>query len=64
MRRTYRILEIMNLKMKNEFNMKINKAKTKALVWERTRTQVTPDGNTLDQVNEYKYLGSKITEDI
>lgn len=60
------ILEILNLTMKNEYNMRINKAKTKVLVCshnEGTQTQIALDGDTLEQVNEYKYLGRMITED-
>jgi hypothetical protein len=56
----------MNSTMKNEYNMKINKAKTKVLVCSRdegTQTQIALDGDTLEQVNVYKYLGSTITED-
>jgi len=52
--------------MKNEYNMKINNVKTKVVVCsrnERTQTQIALDGGTLEQVNEYKYLGSTITED-
>jgi len=56
----------MNSTMKNEYNMKINKVKTKVLVCsanEGTQTQIALDGNTLEQVNEYKYLRSTITKD-
>jgi hypothetical protein len=59
-------LEIMNSTMKNEYNMKINKAKTKFLVCSRNegiQTQIALDGDTLEQVNVYKYLRSTITED-
>jgi hypothetical protein len=60
------ILEIMNSIMKNEYNMKINKAKTKVLVCSRNegiQTQIALDGDTLEQVNMYKHLESTITED-
>lgn len=53
------ILELMNLTMKNEYNMKINETKTKVLVCSRnggSQTQMTLDGDTLEQVNECKYL--------
>lgn len=53
------ILEKMNLTMKNEHNIKINRAKTKVLVCshnERTQTRITFDGDTIEQINEYKYL--------
>jgi len=46
--------------------MKINKSKTNVLVCSRnegTQTQITQGGETLEQVNEYKYLRSKITKD-
>lgn len=47
--------------------MKINNAKTKVVVCcrnDETQTQIiTLDGDALEQVNEYIYLGSKITED-
>lgn len=61
-----KILEIMNSTMKNEYNMKINRPKIKVFVCgrnEETQTQITLDGVTLEQLNEYKYLGSKITKD-
>lgn len=41
-----------NLTMNNEYNMKINKAKTKFLVYSRnegTQTQIKLDGETLEQ---------------
>lgn len=56
----------MNLTLKTEYNMKINKEKTKVLASSRneeTQTQIILDGDPLEQVNEYKYLGSNITED-
>lgn len=50
--------------MENEYYMKINIAKD--LVGSRTegtQTQITLHDDTLEQVNEYKYLGNKKTED-
>lgn len=52
--------------MKNEYRMKINITETQVLVCSRnegTQTRITLDGGTLEQANEYKYLGSRITED-
>lgn len=49
------IFEIMNLTIKmNQYNMKINSEKTKALVCscnERSRTQITLDGDKLEKAN-------------
>jgi len=60
------IVQIMNRIMATEFNMKINKTKTKTLVCSRNETispQITLDNDTLQQFDEYKYIGSIITSD-
>lgn len=52
--------------MKNGYNMKLNEANIKVLVCSRNegaQAQIKLDGDTLEQENEYNYLGSKITED-
>jgi len=52
--------------MKIENNMKINKAKTKVLARscnEGIQNQIILDSDPQEQVNEYKYQRSKITED-
>uniref|UniRef100_A0A8D8XEA4 Craniofacial development protein 2 n=1 Tax=Cacopsylla melanoneura TaxID=428564 RepID=A0A8D8XEA4_9HEMI len=63
------ILHTMNNLMKNQFNMKINKKKTKILICsrmeeDRQRTlSIKLEDEILQQVTEYKYLGSLITND-
>lgn len=48
------------IRFSDRYNVKINKTITKVLVCNRNkRTQIR---NLLKQVNEYKYLGSEITE--
>lgn len=52
--------------MKNEYYMKINKAKTKVLVCscnKGNQTQIMLDGDSLYQVNEYKNLRNKLMGD-
>lgn len=54
---------IMNIIFKNEYNMKIKKSKIKILVWGRNevvKPYIILDGNTLETVDECKYLGSMI----
>lgn len=51
--------------MKNEYNMKINRAKTKVFACrcnEGIQSQTILDSDTFEQVNKYKYIESKITE--
>ena len=52
----------------NDYNMKINKKKTKVLVCskeaEARKTHVKFEGENLQQVKEFSYLGSKITTDV
>jgi len=60
------ILTVMNSIFREEYNMKINKAKTKILVCSRNeaaRPNIKLDGEALKVVDEYKYLGSTITND-
>jgi len=60
------IMQLMNRIMATEFNMKISKTKTKILVCYRNETispQITLDNDTLQQIDEYKYLGNIITSD-
>lgn len=57
------ILMIMNIIFMDEYNMKINESKTKILVYSRNeavKSDIKLDGNTLEGVNECKYLGSMI----
>ncbi|XP_050527166.1 uncharacterized protein LOC126897529 [Daktulosphaira vitifoliae] len=52
--------------IKDEYNMKINKSKTKILVCGRNQTanwDINLDGDTLEVFNEYNYLGSIDTDD-
>lgn len=56
----------MNSICREEYNMKINKANTKILVCSRNeaaKPDIKLDGETLEVVDEYKYLGSTITND-
>ena len=50
----------------NRFNMKINVQKTKTMVVSKDEGQVvniTIDGQRVEQVKNFKYLGSNISED-
>jgi len=60
------ILIIMNSIFREEYNMKINKLKTKILMCNRNKAakpDIKLDDDTLEAVDEYKYLGSTITND-
>ena len=63
------ILQVMNNIMRNEFNMKMNRKKTKILVCSRNQAdhRRTPviyiENERIQNVQEYKYLGSLITKD-
>ncbi|VVC29148.1 Reverse transcriptase domain [Cinara cedri] len=60
-------LNIMNDTMRDEFKMKINIKKTNILISSRREeerlrtTNIAIDNESLQQVQEYKYLGSLIT---
>uniref|UniRef100_A0A8D8Z0H2 Craniofacial development protein 2 n=1 Tax=Cacopsylla melanoneura TaxID=428564 RepID=A0A8D8Z0H2_9HEMI len=61
------ILQTMNNVMKNEFNMRINKKKTKILLCNKNKGEIRPPRITIDHeiiecVTEYKYLGSLTTQ--
>ena len=50
----------------NNFGMKLNVQKTKAMVVRCDRSgvaNITVDGQRIEQVKSFKYLGSVITED-
>jgi len=56
----------MNSIFREEYNIKINKLKSKILIHnkkEAAKPDIKLDGETVEIVDEYKYLGSTITND-
>ena len=50
-----------------DYGMQINIKKTKAMVISKTRNvpcKIVIDGSQLEQVSQYKYLGTWMTEDV
>jgi ribosome-interacting GTPase 1 len=59
-----RMLQKMNITLKQKYNININKTKTKIIVGSRQQedTNITMDGK-LENVNNYTYLGSRVKSD-
>jgi len=61
-------LQILMTKLNNvseEYGMKINKEKTKIMAIEKKgkkKVKITINGNEIEQVKQFRYLGSVITE--
>lgn len=58
-------LECFDKTVKQEYNMKINMTKTKILVCSRQyiKSNIRINNITLERVNNFTYLGSKVTSD-
>lgn len=59
------MLQKINNTLKQEYNMSINKKKTKILVGSRQQLDISiiMDGIKLENVNSYTHLGSRVTRD-
>lgn len=53
----------MNNTLKQEYNININKTKTRILVGskQKVNTNIVIDGIKLENINSYRYLGSRVT---
>ena len=47
----------------NNYNMKVNRGKTKAIACRKKRLNIKTGNEKIGKINEFCYLGSKITRD-